>query len=68
MARGAAIPADDPHDEHEHDEHDHGSHTGHAHTIKEDADTKRLSIALGLIVSFMAVEVVVGILAHSLAL
>jgi cobalt-zinc-cadmium efflux system protein len=56
----AATPADD--------ERGHGSHAGHAHAINEDADTKRLSIALGLIVSFMAVEVVVGILAHSLAL
>src|SRR6266700_4009130 len=57
---------DFPRDEHE--KHTHASHVGHAHTIKEDADTKRLSVALGLIVSFMAVEVVVGILAHSLAL
>lgn len=45
-----------------------GSHTGHAHSIKEDADTKRLSIALGLIVAFMVGEVVAGILGHSLAL
>ncbi len=41
-------------------EHDHG--------VKEDADTKPLSVALGLIVAFMATEVVVGVLAHSLAL
>jgi cobalt-zinc-cadmium efflux system protein len=41
---------------------------GHEHGIKEDADSKPLSVALGLIVAFMAVEVVVGILAHSLAL
>ncbi|HEX6702777.1 MAG TPA: cation diffusion facilitator family transporter [Gaiellaceae bacterium] len=33
-----------------------------------DADSKWLSIALGLILAFMVVEVVVGILAHSLAL
>jgi cobalt-zinc-cadmium efflux system protein len=44
-------------------EHDH---TGHG--VSEGADVKRLSIALGLIVGFMAVEVVAGILAHSLAL
>jgi len=62
------MPADHPEDAHEHDEDAHGSHSGHAYTINEDADTKRLAIALGLIVSFMAVEVVVGILAHSLAL
>jgi hypothetical protein len=61
VARAAATSA-----EHSHDEH--GSHAGHAHTIKEDADTKRLSIALGLIVAFMIGEVVAGILGHSLAL
>ena len=60
--------AEHPHDQHEHDEHAHGSHAGHAHAIKEDADTKRLSVALGLIIAFMAAEIVVGILAHSLAL
>ena len=54
----------------EHDGHAHkqGGHSGHSHGIKEDADSKRLAIALALIVGFMAVEVVVGILAHSLAL
>ena len=41
---------------------------GHSHDISEHADTKRLGAALGLILAFMAVEVVVGILAHSLAL
>ena len=41
---------------------------GHAHGVSEDADTRRLGAALGLIVGFMAVEVAVGILAHSLAL
>jgi len=40
----------------------------HGHAGGENADTKRLSAALALIVSFMAVEIVVGILAHSLAL
>jgi cobalt-zinc-cadmium efflux system protein len=39
----------------------HHHHHGHA-------DARRLSIALGLIAAFMAVEVVVGILASSLAL
>src|SRR5688572_9725380 len=46
------------------------SHT-HAHSHAElgpDADSRRLTAALVLIVSFMAVEVVVGILASSLAL
>ena len=45
-----------------------GHSHGHSHDISEHADTKRLGAALGLIVGFMAVEVVVGILAHSLAL
>jgi cobalt-zinc-cadmium efflux system protein len=39
-------------------------HHGHAH----EADSRRLAIALALIAGFMAVEVVVGILANSLAL
>lgn len=54
--------------EHDGHHHDKRGHAGHSHGIKEDADSKRLAIALGLIVGFMAVEVVVGILAHSLAL
>jgi cobalt-zinc-cadmium efflux system protein len=41
---------------------------GHVHGVSEDADTKRLSVALALIAGLMATEVVVGILAHSLAL
>ncbi|MHB8695741.1 MAG: cation diffusion facilitator family transporter [Solirubrobacteraceae bacterium] len=56
-------------------EHDHadrsqggGGHAGHAHGVSADADTGKLSIALGLIVGFMVVEVAVGVLAHSLAL
>jgi cobalt-zinc-cadmium efflux system protein len=51
---------------HAHD-HAHG-HAGHTHAVSADADFRYLSIALGLIVSFMVFEVVVGILAHSLAL
>jgi cobalt-zinc-cadmium efflux system protein len=42
------------------------SHAHHHHGA--DADGKRLGIALALILSFMAVEVVVGLLASSLAL
>jgi cobalt-zinc-cadmium efflux system protein len=52
-------------------DHDHG-HAGHSHRVSEGADAKRLSIALALIVALivglLAVEVTVGILAHSLAL
>lgn len=51
-------------------DHDHGAggHAGHSHGVSADADTSKLAIALGLIVAFMCVEVVVGILASSLAL
>jgi cobalt-zinc-cadmium efflux system protein len=44
----------------------HG-HEGHVH-VAEDADARRIARGLALIVVFMAVEVVAGILAHSLAL
>ncbi|MDX6564163.1 MAG: cobalt-zinc-cadmium efflux system protein, partial [Gaiellales bacterium] len=44
--------------------HDHD----HSHGVSADADRGKLTIALSLIVGFMLVEVVVGALAHSLAL
>lgn len=47
-----------------HDDHTHG---GHSHGVAADADSRKLLVALCLIVGFMAVEVV-GIVAHSLAL
>ncbi|KPI11148.1 cation diffusion facilitator family transporter [Actinobacteria bacterium OK074] len=60
---------------HEHDEHDehahgdgHGGHAGHSHGVTLDADRRWLGIALTLITVFMAAEVVVGIVAGSLAL
>jgi cobalt-zinc-cadmium efflux system protein len=40
----------------------------HAHGDSHAADSRRLGAALGLILAFMAGEVVAGILAHSLAL
>ena len=46
----------------------HGPHFGHAHGVGSEADARRLMVALALIVGFMGVEVVTGILAHSLAL
>src|SRR3954471_10922510 len=52
---------------HEHG-HDHSAHAGHSHGVSADADRSKLSIALALIVGFMVVEVVVGIVADSLAL
>jgi len=48
--------------------HGHG-HVGHAHVHSTDAsDKRRLSVALTLILAFMATEVVAGIVFHSLAL
>jgi cobalt-zinc-cadmium efflux system protein len=43
-------------------------HAGHSHAVRADADRGRLRIALGLILAFIVVEVVAGIVAHSLAL
>ncbi|OCB23450.1 cation diffusion facilitator family transporter [Mycobacterium intracellulare] len=48
------------------DTHQHGH--DHGHEVSADADRRWLAIALGLIVGFMAAEVVVGLVAHSLAL
>ncbi|MFG2388840.1 cation diffusion facilitator family transporter [Streptomyces lavendulae] len=65
---------------HDHDEghghghaqgHDHGhghGHAGHSHGVDPDADRRWLAIALALIGGFMAVEVVIGVMAQSLAL
>ncbi|MFF1408690.1 cation diffusion facilitator family transporter [Streptomyces sp. NPDC058289] len=63
---------------HDHAPHDHGTvghdghnghgHAGHSHGVAADADRRWLGIALGLITGFMAIEVVIGVLAHSLAL
>jgi len=44
------------------------SHGGHSHAAPGDGDSRRLAVALALIVGLMVVEVVVGILANSLAL
>ncbi|MBT2477987.1 cation diffusion facilitator family transporter [Streptomyces sp. ISL-94] len=64
--------------DHAHDGHDHGpgpgpgghgkGHGGHSHGVAADADRRWLAIALGLIGAFMAVEVVIGVVAQSLAL
>jgi cobalt-zinc-cadmium efflux system protein len=57
--------------DHAHHAHGHGDHAhgpGHLHGFSGDADRGRLAVALGLIAALMAVEVVVGIAAHSLAL
>ncbi|MFE3763175.1 cation diffusion facilitator family transporter [Streptomyces sp. NPDC059104] len=50
-------------------DHGHGhGHAGHSHGVDPDADRRWLAIALALIGGFMAVEVVVGVMAQSLAL
>ena len=46
---------------------EHG-HADHSHRIGAEADSRRLATALALLLAFMTVEVVVGILASSLAL
>ncbi|MFE9611700.1 cation diffusion facilitator family transporter [Streptomyces sp. NPDC006012] len=50
--------------------HDHaaGGHAGHSHGVAAHADRRWLAIALTLITVFMAAEVVVGVIASSLAL
>ena len=58
---------------HEHDRghehgHSHGHAHGHSHGVSEDADRRYLTGALILIAGFMAVEVVIGFIAQSLAL
>ena len=60
----ATVSRDEPGEE----GHAHGGR-GHSHfQVGTDSDSRRLTIALALIASFMAAEVVVGITAHSLAL
>ncbi len=60
-----AAPAGHEHHDHAHHHHRDG---GHSHAVSIDADRRHLTVALALIVGFMAFEVVVGILSHSLAL
>jgi cobalt-zinc-cadmium efflux system protein len=75
MAADSSRP-DHPHSHyHDHDtahEHSHGHSHGpghdHSHGIGPDADRKWLLIALSVIAAFMAVEVVAGVIAQSLAL
>ncbi|MFR9800501.1 cation diffusion facilitator family transporter [Streptomyces sp. MS06] len=57
-------------------EHGHGTghshaaegHAGHSHGVRADADRRWLAAALALITVFMAAEVVIGVVARSLAL
>lgn len=50
--------------------HDHGGggHGWHAHGVSAEANSRKLGIALGLIVGFMCVEITTGVIARSLAL
>jgi cobalt-zinc-cadmium efflux system protein len=48
-------------------EHARG-HAGHSHGVSADADAGKLTVALGLILGFMALEIAAGAIAHSLAL
>ena len=48
--------------------HGDGGHAGHSHGVSADADRRFLIGALILIAGFMVGEVIVGLLAHSLAL
>lgn len=62
-----------PHPDHKHgSEHEHKDkadhHHDHGHAVAPDADKRYLVIAMLLLIGFMAVEVVVGIWAKSLAL
>jgi cobalt-zinc-cadmium efflux system protein len=49
-------------------DHDHGSGHDHGAAVRADSDRRYLTAALGLILAFMAAEVIVGVTAHSLAL
>jgi cobalt-zinc-cadmium efflux system protein len=54
-------------DSHEGHLHSEEGHEGHSHGVSADADRRYLAIALVLLVGFMLVEVVVGVVASSLA-
>jgi Co/Zn/Cd efflux system component len=66
IVRRAARSIDRMHGGHDH-VHD-GSHVAHSHAPSAHADRRRLSAALALIAGFMAVEIVPGLPAGSLAL
>jgi cobalt-zinc-cadmium efflux system protein len=67
-ATGAGPEATAGHDQAASHGHAAGHGHGHGHGVTGDADRRWLGIALGLIVTFMVAEVVVGIIAGSLAL
>lgn len=46
----------------------HDDHHGHDHGVSAETEIRPLAVALGLILAFMVAEVVVALVAHSLAL
>jgi cobalt-zinc-cadmium efflux system protein len=65
MADSSHSHAGHSHDGHAHAGHAHGAHS---HGAGPDSDGRKIAIALGLIVGLMVLEVVFGVVAHSLAL
>jgi cobalt-zinc-cadmium efflux system protein len=55
-------------DDHRHHGHTAHGHRGHTHAPSANADSRLLAAALALIVAFLLAEVVVGLLARSVAL
>ncbi|HET7269134.1 MAG TPA: cation diffusion facilitator family transporter [Oleiagrimonas sp.] len=54
---------------HDHQTHSHAHHHhGHGHGVDDNADQRYLIIALAILAGFMLVELIVGLLASSLAL
>jgi cobalt-zinc-cadmium efflux system protein len=54
---------------HEHrTEHVHDGHGGHSHAVAADADKRYLLVALGLLSTFLVIEVIIGFAAGSVAL
>ena len=49
-------------------QHDHDDNHDHSHGVARNADGRYLTLAMVLLLGFMAIEVVAGILAKSLAL
>ena len=56
------------HEEHDHDEHNHGHSHGHGHSHAPASFGRAFAIGITLNTAFVVVEVVYGLLAHSLAL
>jgi cobalt-zinc-cadmium efflux system protein len=54
---------------HEHHDHDHGHHEhGHHHHVDPNAMGKSFALGVGINLAYMVVEIIAGLLSHSLAL